>query len=573
MTYAGWSGSYGNFIKIDHGGGVSTGYAHIRPGGLFVGYGQWVSAGQQIAASGTTGASTGCHLHFEVYDGWSRINPRAVHGRTRGLPWLSTAPTDLARDARHGVLDRGRRRRDRVDRPRRLAGCGRARLPVVERDRAGQAERVDEAGRDRPARRAARRPAAVGRMPRCRPRRWPTRRGGRRSMPATGRRSASARSGAQADEADAVAEISKMRAGLLAAHLARTAGNDLGSELMFGSADAAAADGLLRQLGMATKLGEQSQGVYEQAIARPQRGRCAARAGRRGRRRSANGWPEVAEQRADEARSAADAALSAVADAEVRSTELYAQLAALKDTTADLERDRAEGIAREAAEEALRRAQEQELADEQARAEAEQPVPPKPRDRRARVAARRRRPGARVTPPRASPGPRRTRARSRRPSGSRGPARRALSARRRRPERLGLLGPHQGGIRRSRHRHRHPLGDEPVLHPRRSRQGRVARPASSAATCSSGVRAAITTTSRSTSAADASSRPRARAFQCASTSSGARPRRPPPADRRLTPAAARTRRPRTQDEGPSQATVADRATSGLSVHALRETGQ
>ena len=75
MTYAGWSGSYGNFIKIDHGGGISTGYAHIRPGGLFVGYGQWVSAGQQIAASGTTGASTGCHLHFEVYNGWSRINP------------------------------------------------------------------------------------------------------------------------------------------------------------------------------------------------------------------------------------------------------------------------------------------------------------------------------------------------------------------------------------------------------------------------------------------------------------------------------------------------------------------
>ena len=76
VTYAGWSGSYGNFIKIDHGGGISTGYAHIRPGGLFVGYGQWVSAGQQIAASGTTGASTGCHLHFEVYSGWSRINPQ-----------------------------------------------------------------------------------------------------------------------------------------------------------------------------------------------------------------------------------------------------------------------------------------------------------------------------------------------------------------------------------------------------------------------------------------------------------------------------------------------------------------
>ena len=176
--------------------------------------------------------------------------------------------------------------------------------------------------------------------------------------------------GVQADEADAVAEISKMRAGLLAAHLARTAGNDLSSELMLGSGDAAAADGLLRQLGMATKLGEQSQGVYEQASA----DRNAADALREQAADAAEQRERlagVAEQRADEARSAADAALTAVADAEVRSTELYAQLAALRDTTADLERTRAEGIAREAAEEALRRAQEQELAEDRARAEAE----------------------------------------------------------------------------------------------------------------------------------------------------------------------------------------------------------
>ncbi|MGR0221223.1 M23 family metallopeptidase [Agromyces sp. ZXT2-6] len=75
VVFSGYSGSYGNFIKIDHGGGVFTGYAHIRYGGLFVGYGQRVSSGQVIASSGTTGASTGCHLHFEVYNGWSRINP------------------------------------------------------------------------------------------------------------------------------------------------------------------------------------------------------------------------------------------------------------------------------------------------------------------------------------------------------------------------------------------------------------------------------------------------------------------------------------------------------------------
>lgn len=75
VTYSGWSGSYGNFVKVDHGGGISTGYAHIVDGGLLVGYGQWVSSGQQIAWTGTTGASTGCHLHFEVYDGWNRIDP------------------------------------------------------------------------------------------------------------------------------------------------------------------------------------------------------------------------------------------------------------------------------------------------------------------------------------------------------------------------------------------------------------------------------------------------------------------------------------------------------------------
>ncbi|MFB9308735.1 murein DD-endopeptidase MepM/ murein hydrolase activator NlpD [Agromyces hippuratus] len=75
VTFSGYSGTYGNFIQIDHGGGISTGYAHIRDGGRFVGSGEWVDAGQNIASSGTTGASTGCHLHFEVYRGGSRIDP------------------------------------------------------------------------------------------------------------------------------------------------------------------------------------------------------------------------------------------------------------------------------------------------------------------------------------------------------------------------------------------------------------------------------------------------------------------------------------------------------------------
>lgn len=75
VTYSGWNGSYGNYIRIDHGGGIGTGYAHIDNGALYVGAGNWVSAGQVIAGVGTTGASTGNHLHFEVYRNGSAINP------------------------------------------------------------------------------------------------------------------------------------------------------------------------------------------------------------------------------------------------------------------------------------------------------------------------------------------------------------------------------------------------------------------------------------------------------------------------------------------------------------------
>jgi len=75
VTWAGRLGTYGNFVKISHGGNVSTGYAHIRNGGYNVRAGQSVSAGQVIAYSGDTGAANGCHLHYEVWIGGNRINP------------------------------------------------------------------------------------------------------------------------------------------------------------------------------------------------------------------------------------------------------------------------------------------------------------------------------------------------------------------------------------------------------------------------------------------------------------------------------------------------------------------
>ena len=66
VVYAGWNGTLGNYVQVDHGDGTSSGYGHIVNGGILVRYGQWVTAGQVIARVGSTGASTGCHVHFMI---------------------------------------------------------------------------------------------------------------------------------------------------------------------------------------------------------------------------------------------------------------------------------------------------------------------------------------------------------------------------------------------------------------------------------------------------------------------------------------------------------------------------
>jgi murein DD-endopeptidase MepM/ murein hydrolase activator NlpD len=73
VTKAGYNSSYGYYIMINHGNGTSTLYAHMSK--LLVSAGTSVSQGQVIGLVGSTGVSTGPHLHFEVYVNGSRTNP------------------------------------------------------------------------------------------------------------------------------------------------------------------------------------------------------------------------------------------------------------------------------------------------------------------------------------------------------------------------------------------------------------------------------------------------------------------------------------------------------------------
>lgn len=73
VTLAGWNGGYGNCIMIDHGNGYVTLYGHLSS--ISVSQGQTVSQGTTIGAVGSTGNSTGPHLHFEVLKNGTRIDP------------------------------------------------------------------------------------------------------------------------------------------------------------------------------------------------------------------------------------------------------------------------------------------------------------------------------------------------------------------------------------------------------------------------------------------------------------------------------------------------------------------
>ena len=74
VTAASYNGSYGNLVKVDHGNGVETWYAHTSK--MYVKVGDAVKAGDVIAAVGSTGNSTGPHLHLEIRVNGEHVNPQ-----------------------------------------------------------------------------------------------------------------------------------------------------------------------------------------------------------------------------------------------------------------------------------------------------------------------------------------------------------------------------------------------------------------------------------------------------------------------------------------------------------------
>jgi murein DD-endopeptidase MepM/ murein hydrolase activator NlpD len=78
VSYAGQMSGYGNIVLVEHGGGLTTAYAHQSR--IHAAVGQLVTAGQQLGEVGSTGNSTGPHLHFEVRVNGSPRNPREYVG-------------------------------------------------------------------------------------------------------------------------------------------------------------------------------------------------------------------------------------------------------------------------------------------------------------------------------------------------------------------------------------------------------------------------------------------------------------------------------------------------------------
>lgn len=76
VSYAGWHGGHGNYVRLEHGGGIGTGYGHMSR--IAVSPGMQVRRGQVIGYVGSSGLSTGPHLHYELYRNGQTVDPMSV---------------------------------------------------------------------------------------------------------------------------------------------------------------------------------------------------------------------------------------------------------------------------------------------------------------------------------------------------------------------------------------------------------------------------------------------------------------------------------------------------------------
>ncbi|HEY0325082.1 MAG TPA: M23 family metallopeptidase [Allosphingosinicella sp.] len=100
VSSAGWQGGYGRAVKISHGGGIQTLYGHMSS--LAVAPGQQVAAGQVIGYVGSSGFSTGPHLHYELHRGGTPIDPASFRFTTRAA--LSGGDLEAFRSRMRGLL-------------------------------------------------------------------------------------------------------------------------------------------------------------------------------------------------------------------------------------------------------------------------------------------------------------------------------------------------------------------------------------------------------------------------------------------------------------------------------------